>query len=114
MGPTVLALLLTKNMKEVTAVSLVYIATILSMVMLAEIVAELTSESPLTLGGEPDKKTKIMLLFGGKIILLLLSLLIGVHLMEKRVIIPLLNYVIHIFVYVISIRKELAVKDEII
>ena len=44
---------------------------------------------------------KIVLLFVGKLVILFGSLSLGVHLMGKRVLIPLINYVVLIFVLVL-------------
>jgi hypothetical protein len=43
-------------------------------------------------------------LFIAKFLILVFSVLMGVHFMEKRVIIPLLNYVLHIFIISLSLR----------
>ena len=52
------------------------------------------------------KKKKIFLLYGGKLIVLFVGLALGVHFMGKRVVIPLANYLAHIFILFISFNRE--------
>lgn len=49
-------------------------------------------------------KTKVALLFVLKLLILFGALSLGIHLMGKRVLIPLLNYVVLIFVLGLSLK----------
>ena len=54
------------------------------------------------LDAESKPRTKkVILLFVGKLVIIFGTLSLGVHLMGKRVLIPLINYVILIFILVI-------------
>ncbi len=65
--------------------------------LLVEGVLELTSAS---------KKLKVFTIFLLKLAILFGALSLGIHLMGKRVIIPLLNYVVIIFVLGASLKSK--------
>lgn len=94
---TLITLLFTRGAMEVVAVLIIYLATILNQLLLVEGVLELTGAS---------KKTKVFLIFIIKLPLLFGALALGVHFMGKRVIIPLLNYIVIIFVLGYSLRNK--------
>jgi len=51
-------------------------------------------------------KIQLVMMFLGKFIILLGALYLGWHFMGNRVIIPVINYVIHIFILTLSSNKE--------
>ena len=77
----------------------VYIGTLINKFMLVEGVRGLI-ETFLDAKSKPRTK-KVILLFVGKLVIIFGTLSLGVHLMGKRVLIPLINYVILIFILVI-------------
>ncbi|MFI5390481.1 MAG: hypothetical protein ACHQYQ_03895 [Bacteriovoracales bacterium] len=94
---TLVALAFARGVNEVLAILVIYLATILNQLLLVEGVFELVGAS---------NKTKVILLFLLKVAILFGALAFGVHLMGKRVIIPLLNYVVIIFVLGISLKNK--------
>ena len=56
--------------------------------------------------GIKHKKTKVFLCFMGKFIVLLAAMCFCMHSMEKKAIIPLANYVLHIFILFIALEKR--------
>ena len=96
---TALCVALCKSWVEILAVLTVYLGTILNHIMLVASLKELLIPFVDT---ESQRSTKkIVLLFVGKLVILFGSLSLGVHLMGKRVLIPLINYVVLIFVLVL-------------
>jgi fatty-acid desaturase len=68
--------------------------------MLSEAIYELT------LGKNGGKRAKILILFIGKFIVLALAITFGVQIMGNRIIIPILNYIIQIFVVALSFHRK--------
>ncbi len=94
-------LLLAQSQKEIVAIIIVALATVLNQLMLVEAVSELIN---------PHAKVKkvsgkIIGLFLGKLLILFAALLCGSHLMGTRVIIPLIYFVLMIFSLAYSIKK---------
>ncbi len=102
---TALCIALCRTWIDVLAVFIVYFGTVLNQIML---VASLREMLLPFIGTESRKSNKkIVLLFVGKLVILFGSLSLGVHLMGKRVLIPLINYVVLIFVLVLfGFEKE--------
>lgn len=96
---TLFCFLFLNNIEEVYGVLSVYLATIINHFMLAEAVFNLTEPNKVF-----TKKEKFVLftMLLGKIVILFLGLSLGVHFMGNRVIIPLLNYVVQIFLLGVS------------
>ncbi|OUR92951.1 hypothetical protein A9Q84_20805 [Halobacteriovorax marinus] len=94
-----------RDWNDAAAIILVYTATVVHLGMLSEAVFELI-ESQVKEGHIHNVKDKIMYLFMGKITILILSLLIGRQLMGNRIIIPVINYVIQIFILAFSISSK--------
>jgi hypothetical protein len=95
------ALLFVQRPQEVIAILVVYLTTILNHMLLVECVGELTKNAKV--GGN---RLKIVLLFIFKLLILFAALGLGIHLMAKRVLIPLFNYVIFIFILGYSLKGE--------
>lgn len=101
--PTIICFMLARNNHEIFAISIVYIATIIYLLMFAEAIYLLTNQYKPGYG-EASKVT-LGFLFIGKLVILISSLLFGVQIMENRIIIPVINYVIIIFVLGASTNK---------
>ncbi len=88
-------------------IGVVYIATVLNHFMLLAGITEILrpvvsrEENP-----APVDKLRVAGLFVGKLVFLFAGLALGIHLMGKRVIIPLLNYVLQIFVLTYSSKRS--------
>ena len=102
---TALCIALCRTWIDVLAVSVVYFGTVLNQIMLVASLREMLLPFINTESRKSNKK--IVLLFVGKLVILFGSLSLGVHLMGKRVLIPLINYVVLIFVLVLfGFEKE--------
>ncbi|MFT6068743.1 MAG: hypothetical protein ACJAT2_003532 [Bacteriovoracaceae bacterium] len=104
LGFTSAAALFAQSQLEIYVILGVYVATLLNLGMLLGVISKI-----ILIGSsvEPVKYSKIMLAitFIGKMAVIFLALSLGVHFMGKRIIIPLLNYVIQIFVLGVSLRR---------
>ena len=94
---TLITLAFARGVKDVAAILIIYLATVLNQLLLVEGVYELTGAS---------KKFKVIFIFLIKMGILFGALTLGVHLMGKKVIIPLINYVVIIFVLGTSLRDK--------
>ena len=101
---TVFCLALTANNEEKIAILVIYLATLINQFILVHLVQYLIDFVSKDI---PIDKLKVIMLSVIKISVLFGSLYLGVLLMNSRVIIPLLNYVIHIFILVLSFKKTL-------
>ena len=102
---TALCIALCRTWIDVLAVFIVYFGTVLNQIMLVASLREMLLPFIDTKSRKSNKK--IVLLFVGKLVILFGSLSLGVHLMGKRVLIPLINYVVLIFVLVLfGFEKE--------
>ena len=102
---TLLFLLFSRGWNDIIGILIVYVATVLHLGMLAEAVFELV-KSQVSEGHIHNAKDKIMYLFAGKLLILILSLVISRQIMGNRIIIPVINYVIQIFILTFSIRSK--------
>ena len=96
---TAICLALCRSWIEVLGVFLIYFGTVLNQIMLVASLREMLLPFVDTESQRSNKK--IVLLFVGKLVILFGSLSLGVHLMGKKVLIPLINYVVLIFVLVL-------------
>ena len=96
---TAICVALCRSWIEVLGVFLIYFGTVLNQIMLVASLREMLLPFVDTESQRSNKK--IVLLFVGKLVILFGSLSLGVHLMGKRVLIPLINYVVLIFVLVL-------------
>lgn len=102
---TAIALAFAQNRTEILTILVIYVATILNQFLLVEVIMEMVAERR----SDPSrayrvKKLKVALLFILKLLILFGALSLGIHLMGKRVLIPLLNYVVLIFVLGLSLK----------
>lgn len=99
---TAISLYFTSWPMEWLAVLTVYVATVIYLIMFAEAVFEMTA--PYQEEGFKADKRKISILLVGKLVILISALVFGVQIMGTRIIIPLLNYFIHILVLCVSLE----------
>ena len=102
--PLAICFAFARNMNEVYGIAVVHIATLINIAFLAEGILQLIESHAGRLEKKPEKG-KLILLFVGKFIILILGVLFGVQMMGNRIIIPVLNYVIQIFTLSISLRS---------
>jgi len=101
--PTAVCLYFSNYPDEWIAVLTVYVATVIYLIMFAEAVYELTA--PYTEEGYVSNKRKLAFLFIGKIVILISAIIFGRQIMGSKIIIPVLNYFVHIFVLGASLSK---------
>ena len=99
---TLASLFFTQNLDEKIGIACVYIGTIVNQIMLIESVMMVVDMG----NGEKVDKFQMVTMFLGKFIILFGALYLGWHFMGNRVIIPVVNYVIHIFILTLSSNKE--------
>ena len=99
---TFLACLFVKNLNELYGILIVYLATIINHMMLVEVTSFLTQAGK----GEPVDKLQMVTLFIGKFFVLIIGIYLGWHFMADRVFIPMLNYVLQIFLLINCFNKE--------
>lgn len=105
LGFTCVALFFANSNLEVMVISGIYVATLLNLGMLLGVISKIVEIGSSV---EPVKYSKILMVlaFIGKMAVIFLALSLGVHFMGKRIIIPLLNYVIQIFVLGVSLKRS--------
>lgn len=101
--PTALCLALAKNNLEIIAILTIYVATIIYLFMFAEGVYRLTENQRSK--SNDAKRKNIPFFFVGKLVILVGAIIFGVQIMGNRIIIPILNYTIQIFVLVYSTKS---------
>ena len=92
-----------RDMAELKVMLTIFLAACLNQWMLVRGVMQITNVAS---GKEEADKTNLILLFIGKVIVLLVALIFGVQIMGKRIIIPVLIYVLQIVVLYLSINKS--------
>lgn len=93
---------LAKNPAEFKVMGTVFLAACLNQFLLVKGVLKMTNSA---VGKEPTDKLGLMSLFAGKAIVLIVALTFGVQIMGKRIIIPVLIYVLQIAVLTFSMKK---------
>jgi len=102
---TGIALAFAQNTTEIITILVIYLATVLNQFLLVEVIMELVAERTADLSRKYRvKKMKVFLLFVLKLLILFGALSLGIHFMGKRVLIPLLNYVVLIFVLGLTLK----------
>ena len=99
----IISYFLAKNSAELKVMATIFLAACLNQYMLVKGVEKITSQAAGT--GTPDKSGLIGL-FIGKGIVLIVALTLGVQIMGKRIIIPVLIYVLQIVVLYLSMKKS--------
>ncbi|MEH0860089.1 hypothetical protein [Halobacteriovorax sp. DPLXC-1] len=90
--------------KEWLAFGIIYAATVIYLVMFWMAVDELIK--PHRVEGYKANKKYLAFLFIGKTAILIGALLFSVQILESKIIIPVINYFLNIFVLGASIRKD--------
>ena len=101
--PTAITLFLSHNNKELGLFLLMYAATLLYVFMFSEAIFNMTQKYK-------DEEYKvsnkyIATLFVLKLFILVGAILFSVQTLGSRIIIPILNYIIHIFILGVSVKK---------
>ncbi len=94
---------LARDMSELKVMLLIFLAACLNQWMLVIGVQKITNAAA---GKEESDKLGLLILFIGKVIVLLVALVLGVQIMGKRIIIPVLIYVLQIVVLYLSMKKS--------
>lgn len=102
------AFILARNTSEMKVMLTVFIAAGLNQWMLVRGVQKLTNQA---VGKEESDKSGMVILFLGKLIVLVVALTLGVQIMGKRIIIPVLIYVLQIVVLYLSFKKPVQEKE---
>lgn len=93
---------LAQNTAEMKVMATVFLAACLNQWMLVRGVQKITNSAA---GKEESDKSGLITLFIGKAIVLVVALTFGVQIMGKRIIIPVLIYVLQIAVLYLSMKK---------
>ena len=99
----ILAIYLARNTSELKVMLTVFIAACLNQWMLVKLVVGMTRVAS---GEGSVDKTQMVMMFIGKALVLILALTLGVQIMGKRIIIPVLIYVLQIGVLFLSLNKS--------
>ena len=94
---------LARDMAELKVMLTIFLAACLNQWMLVNGVMQITNVAS---GKETPDKAYLIMLFIGKVIVLLVALVFGVQIMGKRIIIPVLIYVLQIVVLYLSMKKS--------
>ncbi len=97
-----LALFLSRNSNEIKVMLTVFVAACLNQWMLVNLVLGMTRVAS---GEGSVDKTQMVIMFIGKVLVLVVALTLGVQIMGKRIIIPVLIYVLQIGVLFLSLNK---------
>ncbi|TDP53955.1 hypothetical protein C8D79_1237 [Bacteriovorax stolpii] len=101
----IISYFLSRNFEELKVMLTIFLAACLNQYMLVKGVEKVTNQA--AGNGETDKSGLIGL-FIGKAIVLIVALTLGVQIMGKRIIIPVLIYVLQIVVLYLSMKKPVA------
>jgi hypothetical protein len=99
---TAASLFFLSSIEEVYGVLIVFFGTVVNQLMLIESVMMVVDMG----NGKSVDKIQLVTMFFGKFIVLFGALYLGWHFMGNRVIIPVINYVLHIFFLTLSSKKE--------
>ena len=99
---TAIALAFSRSYLDVLGVFAVFLGTLGNHYMLVEGVFSVIDMGQ----GRKVDKTQLLVIFVGKFGVLFGAIYLGWHFMGDRVIIPVLNYVVQIFILVFSFKKE--------
>lgn len=99
----IISYFLAKDAAEIKVMATIFLAACLNQWMLVRGVQKITSSAA---GKEESDKSGLIMLFIGKAIVLIVALTFGVQIMGKRIIIPVLIYVLQIAVLYLSMKKS--------
>lgn len=100
---TFITLYFANSTKEIFLFLLMYIATLIYVLMFSEAIFNMTNK--FKDDAEPVSNKYIATLFVLKLVILVAAILYSVQTLSTRIIIPILNYIIHIFILGASIKK---------
>jgi len=100
--PLAICFILAQGRTEIFVIFIIYIGAVINQLLLVELVMEMVNR-PKAPEFKKPRKRKLILLFVVKVTVLIAALSLGVHFMGNRVIIPLLNYVVQIFILGVSL-----------
>lgn len=98
----VISYFLARNTDEMKVMLTVFLAACINQYMLVKGVEKVTNQAA---GSGDSDKSGLIGLFIGKAIVLIVALTLGVQIMGKRIIIPVLIYVLQIVVLYFSMKK---------
>ena len=104
----IISIFLARNSSELMVMATVFLAAGLNQYMLVRGVSKIADQA---VGKEGSSKFDLIVLFIGKLIVLVVALTLGVQIMAKRIIIPLLIYVLQIVVLYLSLKKPVQEKE---
>ena len=104
----IISIFLARNSSELMVMATVFLAAGLNQYMLVRGVSKIANQA---VGKEESSKFDLIVLFIGKLIVLVVALTLGVQIMAKRIIIPLLIYVLQIVVLYLSLKKPVQEKE---
>lgn len=104
----IISIFLARNSSELMVMATVFLAAGLNQYMLVRGVSKIADQA---VGKEESSKFDLIVLFIGKLIVLVVALTLGVQIMAKRIIIPLLIYVLQIVVLYLSLKKPVQEKE---
>ena len=99
---TAVSLFFLNSVNEIIGVLIVFCGTIINQLMLTESVMMVVDLG----NGKTVDRFQLVIMFLGKFLVLFGALYLGWHFMGNRVIIPVINYVLHIFFLTLSSKKE--------
>jgi hypothetical protein len=109
LASTLIACLFTQNFIEAIVVFIIYGATLINQMVLVELVTEMMQNAArggLRSDGPAVDKSRVLMLTIVKIGVMLGAISFGVLFMGNRIIIPVLNYVIMIFILAASMDRK--------
>ena len=103
LGATLGIMIFARSWPEIFAIALIYLATVVNQWMLMELIFIILRQDK---NAPPPSKWKVLGLGFGKIIILFGAFYLGVQFMGNKIVLPLINYVIQIFILVLTIKKQ--------
>ena len=102
---TLCAMLFHRNINDIYGILIIYVGTILNHFLLLETVICIIRMAK----GKSVDKLALMIMFFGKFVVLISVIYLGWHFMDDRVFIPMLNYLIQIFILFLCLDRKLEV-----
>jgi hypothetical protein len=99
----IISLFLCRNYKEYLVILSVYVAVILNQWLLVSSVDSMVKD---TLGNEKVSKGNLIISLLLKALIVVIAISFGVHIMGNRIIIPVIIYILQIFVLYFSLIKR--------
>ncbi len=103
-APTLIVIYLSNTQLEIGLNLLMYLATVIYVLMFSEAIFLLTSKYKEN--AKPVNNKYLAFLFVGKLLILVSAIIYSVQYLKSRIIISILNYIIHIFILGVSVKKK--------